>query len=147
MCFDYQTYLRDNLLPKIDRATMLVSLEARAPYLDGDLTAFAFSLPGQFKVRGLTTKWILKRAARRWLPPAVIRRRKHGLSVPISDLINGTLRKEVDRLLAPQRLRTQGLLNPNVVGQLLLEHRGGRFDVARGIWALVVLERWWEEWT
>jgi asparagine synthase (glutamine-hydrolysing) len=147
MHFDYATYLRDGLLPKIDRATMLVSLEARAPYLDRDVTAFAFALPSKLKVRRLTTKWLLKRVARRWLPPSVIGRRKHGLSVPISGLINGALGHEVGRLLSRERLQEQGLLNPNVVGQLLTEHRRGNFHQARGVWALFALQRWLEEWT
>ncbi|MBI4503487.1 MAG: asparagine synthetase B, partial [Gemmatimonadetes bacterium] len=147
MAFDYATYLRDGLLPKLDRATMLVSLEARAPYLDRDVTSFAFGLPPDAKVRGFTTKWLLKQAAARRLPASVVRRRKRGLSVPISTLINGALRQEVDRLLAPERLRREGLLNADSVGELLKEHRNGSFRLARGIWALVILERWIEEWT
>jgi asparagine synthase (glutamine-hydrolysing) len=147
MELDYQTYLRDDLLPKIDRATMLVSLEARAPYLDGDVTAFAFGLPSSARVHGLTTKWLLKRAASRWLPGSVIGRRKRGLSVPISGLINGALRTEVDRLLSPERLERPGLFNAKAGGQLLLEHRAGNYGLARGIWALVVFQRWMEEWT
>ena len=146
MSFDYRTYLRDGLLPKIDRATMLVSLEARAPYLDRDVTAFAFGLPSSAKVRGLTTKWLLKRTAQDWLPKSVIGRRKQGLSVPISGLINGALRTEVDRLLSPGRLERQGLFNAKAAGQLLQEHRAGNHGLARGIWALVVLQRWMEEW-
>jgi putative nucleotidyltransferase with HDIG domain len=147
MRFDYETYLRDGLLPKIDRTTMLVSLEARAPFLDPALVRFAFALPTRCKVRGFTTKWLLKRAARKWLPRSVIRRRKHGLSVPISHLMNGALRPEVDRLLAPPVLARQGLLNPGAVGQLLSELRGGNPAVARGVWALVVLQRWLEKWS
>ncbi|MBI4420872.1 MAG: asparagine synthase C-terminal domain-containing protein, partial [Gemmatimonadetes bacterium] len=146
MLWDYTTYLRDNLLPKMDRATMLESLEARAPYLDRDLAAFAFGLPSTFKVRHFTTKWLLRRVARRWLPEHMVRRAKRGLSVPISAWINGGLRPEVERLLAPERLRRQGLLNPEPVGQLLSEHRAGRYGHARGIWALFFLQRWLERW-
>ena len=147
MAFDYVTYLRDGLLPKIDRATMLASLEARAPFLDRDLSAFALALSARLKVRGLTTKWLLKRAARRWLDSGQIRRRKHGLSVPVSALINGALRSPVDRLLDPGLLRRQGLLNADKAGQLLGEHRAGNFRLGRGIWALVIFQKWVEEWT
>jgi asparagine synthase (glutamine-hydrolysing) len=146
MRWDYKTYLRDGLLPKLDRATMMASLEARTPYLDRDLVDFAFSLPLRFKLRGLTGKWILRRAARQKLPAAVTRRRKHGLSVPISGLINGPLAPVADRLLNRQRLEREGLFNPVAAGQLLGEHRRGNYRVARGVWALMIFQRWLEVW-
>src|SRR5207245_6387444 len=92
MLLYYRSYLRDNLLVKVDRATMLSSVEARAPFLDRDVTRFALSLPADFRVRRLTTKWILKKAAESWLPEDVIYRRKRGLSVPIASWINPRLR-------------------------------------------------------
>jgi asparagine synthase (glutamine-hydrolysing) len=147
MQWDYLTYLRDCLLPKLDRATMMVSLEARTPYLDPALVTFAFALPLRFKLRGLTGKWVLRRAARHRLPAAVIRRRKHGLSVPISRLINGPLASVVDRLFDQGRLGRQGLLNPSAAQQLLREHRHGNYHVARGLWALVIFQRWLECWS
>src|SRR2546430_2155987 len=99
MLLDYRSYLRDNLLVKVDRATMLSSVEARAPYLDRDVTRFALSLPADLRVRRTTTKWVLKKAAEKWLPKDVIYRRKRGLSVPIAGWINGGLRADVARLL------------------------------------------------
>jgi asparagine synthase (glutamine-hydrolysing) len=146
MELDYRTYLRDGLLPKVDRATMLVSLEARSPYLDRQVVDFAAGMPADLKVRGLTTKWILKRAARPLLPEAVIRRRKHGLSVPVATLMNTVLRQETDHLLAPDRLRRQGLLNAETASQLLQDLRGGNHYFARGIWAVLVLQKWMERW-
>jgi asparagine synthase (glutamine-hydrolysing) len=146
MLFDYLTYLRDQLLPKVDRATMLFSLEARSPYLDRDLTTFALGLPTSLKLRGITTKWLLKRVARRWLPRRITHRRKRGLSVPIATWINGELRTEVDRLLDGERLRAQGVLRGERVGQLLSEHRAGRANHARALWPLVVYQRWRERW-
>jgi asparagine synthase (glutamine-hydrolysing) len=146
MLTDYAGYLTCRLLPKLDRATMLVALEARAPYLDTDLSAFALSLPADVKVRGLTTKWLLKRIAETTLPPSLVRRRKRGLSVPIAAWLNGDMRGEVDRLLAPDRLRQQGLLSDVYVGRLVAEHRTGRANHARALWTLLVLERWLERW-
>jgi asparagine synthase (glutamine-hydrolysing) len=143
MLLDYRSYLRDNLLVKVDRATMLSSVEARAPYLDHHLTAFALSLPADLRVRGLTTKWVLKKAAEKWLPKNVIYRRKRGLSVPIANWINHGLRGEVDRLLAPERL---GLLNRQYVRNLLDEHRSGRANHAKPLWAIVMLQYWLENW-
>ncbi len=146
MLFDYLTYLRDNLLPKVDRTTMLVSLEARAPYLDRALTEFALALETRYRVRGLTTKWLLKRVARRRLPRRFVNRRKRGLSVPVGGWINDGLRTEVDRLLAPDRLRAEGLLRAPRVGQLLSEHRSGRVNHARALWPLVILQTWRDRW-
>lgn len=144
MLLDYRGYLRDNLLVKVDRATMLSSVEARAPYLDRDVTRFALSLPPSLRVRGLTTKWVLKKAAEKWLPKDVIYRRKRGLSVPIASWINGGLRAEVDRLLDPARLRARGIVNERYVGGLLAEHRAGRANHAKPLWAVVMLENWLE---
>jgi asparagine synthase (glutamine-hydrolysing) len=146
MLFDYLTYLPDDLLTKVDRATMLVGLEARAPYLDRDVTTFALGLPTQLRVRGLESKWLLKRLARRYLPAGIVERRKRGLSVPVAAWINGGLRTEVDRLLGFDRLEPSGLFDPTRVGQLLSEHRVGRANHARALWPLIVFERWRERW-
>ena len=146
MLLDYRSYLRDNLLVKVDRATMLSSVEARAPYLDRFLTAFALSLPPQLRLRHFETKWVLKKAAEKWLPRDVIYRRKRGLSVPIASWINHGLRAEVDRLLAPERLRREGVLSEQVVSRLLEEHRSGRANHAKPLWALVMLQYWRERW-
>ncbi|MBV8543370.1 MAG: asparagine synthase (glutamine-hydrolyzing) [Acidobacteria bacterium] len=146
MLLDYRSYLRDNLLVKVDRATMLSSVEARAPFLDRDVTRFALSLPTDLRIRRFETKWVLKKAAERWLPKDVIYRRKRGLSVPIASWINGGLRHEVDRLLAPARLRDQGLLDEQHVAGLLSAHRSGRANNAKPLWALIVLQYWIENW-
>jgi asparagine synthase (glutamine-hydrolysing) len=147
MLLDYRSYLRDNLLVKVDRATMLSSVEARAPFLDRDVTRFALSLPADLRVRRLETKWVLKKAAERWLPKDVIYRRKRGLSVPIANWINEGLRAEVDRLLAPERLRAQGLIDEKRAGELLAAHRSGRANNAKPLWALIVLQYWLENWS
>jgi asparagine synthase (glutamine-hydrolysing) len=146
MLLDYRSYLRDNLLVKVDRATMLSSVEARAPVLDRDVTKFALSLPTELRVRGLETKWVLKHAAERWLPKDVIYRRKRGLSVPVANWINHGLRNEVDRLLDTDRLRTEGLVNEIYVRRLLDEHRSGRANHAKALWAVIVLQYWREKW-
>jgi asparagine synthase (glutamine-hydrolysing) len=146
MLLDYRSYLRDNLLVKVDRATMLSSVEARAPFLDRDVTRFALSTPSDLRVRGITTKWVLKKAAETWVPKDVIGRRKRGLSVPVANWINHGLRAEVDRLLAPDRLRAQGLIKERVAGELLEAHRSGRANHAKPLWALIVFQYWLEKW-
>jgi len=146
MELDYATYLREGLLTKVDRATMLSGLEARSPFLNPRLVAFARALPTHRKVRGVATKRILREVARNRLPRWVARRRKRGLSVPVADLINGGLRDEVDRLLSPNRLRRHGLLPELPVAQLLAEHRSGRANHARPLWALLMFQYWLENW-
>jgi asparagine synthase (glutamine-hydrolysing) len=146
MLLDYRSYLRDNLLVKVDRATMLSSVEARAPFLDRDVTRFALSLPPDLRLRRFETKWVLKKASERWLPKDVIYRRKRGLSVPIASWINEGLRAEVDRLLGSERLRAQGLLDERHVGELLSAHRSGQANNAKPLWALIVLQYWMENW-
>ncbi|HEY2094199.1 MAG TPA: asparagine synthase (glutamine-hydrolyzing) [Thermoanaerobaculia bacterium] len=145
MLLDYTSYLRDNLLVKVDRATMLSSVEARAPYLDRSVTRFALSLPPNLRVHRFTTKWVLKKAAEKWIPKDVIYRRKRGLSVPVASWINGGLRSEVDKLLAPNRLRAHGI-NDVYVHQLLDDHRSGHANNAKALWAVVMLEAWFERW-
>ncbi|MBE0591412.1 MAG: asparagine synthase (glutamine-hydrolyzing) [Gemmatimonadales bacterium] len=146
MLFDYRTYLPDNLLAKIDRATMLVGLESRAPFLDREVSSFALGLPSGLRVRGLETKWLLKRVADRYLPTGTVRRRKRGLSVPIADWMNGGLRAETDRLLDRGRLSDTGVFDAEQVARILGEHRAGRANHARALWPLVVFERWRERW-
>jgi asparagine synthase (glutamine-hydrolysing) len=146
MLFDFRTYLPDNLLAKNDRATMLVGLESRAPFLDRDVVSFALGLPTHFRVRGLRTKWLLKRVADRYLPAGTVGRRKRGLSVPIASWLNGGLRGETDRLLDRGRLQAGGVFDAEQVARLLDEHRAGRANHARGLWPLVVFERWRERW-
>ena len=146
MLFDYRTYLRDNLLVKIDRTTMLSSVESRAPYLDHALTELALSLPDHLRVRGLTGKRVLKKAAERWLPKSTIYRRKRGLSLPVAEWMNGRLRGDVDRLLDPEYIRKQGLMNPVVVTRVLAEHRSGKINHGRALWALYILQLWLERW-
>ena len=146
MLVDYRSYLRDNLLVKVDRGTMLSSVEARAPFLDRDVTKFAMSLTPDLRVRRLETKWLLKKAAEKWLPTDVIYRRKRGLSVPVASWINRGLKGEVDRLLAPERLRAQGVINETYASNLLAEHRSGRANHARPLWALIMLQYWMDRW-
>jgi asparagine synthase (glutamine-hydrolysing) len=146
MLLDYRSYLRDNLLVKVDRATMLSSVEARAPFLDRDLTRFALSLPTSLRVKRFETKWVLKKAAETWLPKHVIYRRKRGLSVPVASWLNGGLRGEVDRLLDASRLQSQGLVNHQYVTELVTAHRANRANNAKPLWALLMLQYWLESW-
>ncbi|HEY3280311.1 MAG TPA: asparagine synthase (glutamine-hydrolyzing) [Gemmatimonadales bacterium] len=128
---DFVTYLPDDLLVKVDRATMLASVEARAPFLDRELMELVLPAPSRLKVRGFTSKAILKEAARGLVPDSVIGRRKRGLSVPVARWLNTGLAPLADRLLDTP---------------LLAEHRSGKANHARKLWPLLMLALWAENW-
>ena len=138
---DFLTYLPDDLLVKVDRATMMASIEARAPFLDREVMELALPAPSAVKVRGFTTKAILKAAARGLVPDYVIDRRKRGLSVPVARWLNAGLAAEADRLLTRPRL-----FPGTAAAGLLAEHRSGHRNHARKLWPLFVAERWAERW-
>lgn len=138
---DFLTYLPDNLLVKVDRGTMLASVEARAPYLDREVLELVLPAPSRLKVRGLATKVILKQAARGLVPRGVIRRRKRGLSVPVARwLARGLAPLAERRFAAPRLFPGAGL------AQLFAEHRTGRRNHARKLWPLLMAELWAERW-
>src|SRR2546429_6488808 len=138
---DFLTYLPDNLLVKVDRATMLASIEARAPYLDREVMELALAAPSALKVRGFTTKAILKEAARGLVPDAVIQRKKRGLSVPVARWLNAGLRSLADRHLAAPRVFPGA-----PTARLLAEHRSGARNNARKLWPILMAEIWAERW-
>jgi len=139
---DLGTFLADDILVKTDRASMATSLEVRVPYLDHELVEFAFRIPAGMKLRGLTGKWILRRAFRGRVPGAILRRRKSGFSVPIAAWLRHELRPVARDLLQPDRLRRQGLFRPEQVGRLLDEHESATADHGRALWALLMFQLW-----
>jgi asparagine synthase (glutamine-hydrolysing) len=145
MRLDYAGPLRERLLVKVDRATMRASLEARAPYLDPAVTRAARAAGGAH-VRGIGAKRLLREVARPILPRFILRRGKRGLSVPLYRWLNGPLAAAADRLLAPGRLATAGLVNPARVASLLAAHRAGRADHGRALWTLLVVQHWLSHW-
>jgi asparagine synthase (glutamine-hydrolysing) len=146
MVFDLQTYLAENLLIKLDRATMLNSIEARAPFLDRQVLDLGLRQPVDRAVGSVSTKIALKRAAEGLLPKEIIYRRKRGLSVPVADWLLGDLSAEVDELFDADRLRRQEMLRPEPVLAMLKEHRAGQADHGRRLWPLYMLQRWYRQW-
>jgi asparagine synthase (glutamine-hydrolysing) len=143
---DLHSYLCDDILPKLDRTSMAVSLETRVPFLDPDLVALAFRIPGRFKVSRGRTKWLLKDVAARRVPRECVRRPKQGFSIPIKAWLAGELAERVDALLAPTRLRSQGLFDPQTVARLRREHSAGAANHSHVIWSLVVFQAWADRW-
>src|SRR6266566_3072041 len=141
LALDLTGYLTDDLLPKLDRASMGASLEGRAPFLDHRLVEFACRLPVELKVRGLATKRVLRKAVADLVPPPIRRRVKRGLTVPLAAWLAGPLlpfaRTTLERL-DPRVIR------PEAVRALLDEHVARRRDNRRELWALIVLELWRE---
>jgi asparagine synthase (glutamine-hydrolysing) len=135
-------FLRDVILVKLDRATMLASLEARSPFLDDEVSELLLAIPSSSKLRGLTTKYVVKRVAERYLPRASVYQRKRGFRVPVAPLLRGPLRGWLTDLLAAPALRDSGLFQPQEVERRLSEHLLGRADHHRLLWSLACLQAW-----
>ena len=139
---DFGLYLQDDLLVKVDRASMLASLEARAPFLDHALAEYAASLPSSLKVRGMATKVVLRRAAARRVPPEVIHRRKRGFNIPFSRWLLHGLGERMRERFSQTRVRERGLFNPAGVSALIDEHLERRADHRRPLFSLLVFDLW-----
>ena len=125
--------------------SMAHSLEARVPFLDRAVVELARRIPPGLRMKRLTTKYLLRRAMRGRLPEAILSGRKKGFNVPMSGWLAGELRDFTHDVLAPTRLRRQGLLDPAAVGRLVAEHMTRQIDRSREIWALLYLVVWHDE--
>ena len=139
---DLRLYLQEAILVKVDRASMACSLEVRAPFLDYELVEFVMGLPSRLKLRGFTTKYILKKAMEKILPQKVINRPKKGFGVPIAKWVKGPLKGLFNDLLSVRRIRQEGFLNPEYVAQLLQDHLSNKKDNRKQLWTLLVWELW-----
>ena len=137
------TYLSEDLLVKLDRATMLTSLEGRVPFLDHTLVESMASLPTSYKFRGLDAKRVLKKAMENVLPKPVLRRPKKGFGIPLADWLRGPLRFLLDEHLQPEYLASQGLFAPGPVNRMVRQHLEGKADFRKQLWTLIVFQTWW----
>lgn len=144
MLWDMQGYLPDDIMTKVDRASMAVSLEARAPLLDYRLAEFAAALPEEFLISGGQGKCILRELLYRYVPSELIDRPKMGFSVPLGDWLRGGLRDWAEDLLAERRLREEGLLNAEGVRKLWRSHLSGN-DRKGELWAVLMFQAWLAE--
>jgi asparagine synthase (glutamine-hydrolysing) len=143
LCYEYsKLYLGAGVLTKVDRASMAVSLEARAPLLDREVVDYVTSLPSSFKLRGKVTKYLFKRALRGRLPDEILDRPKKGFGIPLGHWIYGPLREVFREVLAPEKVRAAGLFRPEVVKRLLDEHLAGKKDHRKLLWNLFMFEQW-----
>lgn len=139
---DAQTWLPDTYLEKVDKATMATSLEARVPFLDLDVIRFAARVPARLRIRGTTTKYLLRKLASSILPPSIAKQPKHGLSVPTAEWFRRPLLGYVREILLDSRTRRRGLFRSAAVEALIERHRTRQENCETQLWLLLVLELW-----
>ncbi|MGA1839539.1 MAG: asparagine synthase (glutamine-hydrolyzing) [bacterium] len=143
---DAKLYLQDDLLVKVDRASMANSLEVRVPFLDHTFVDFITHLPPEFKLRRLKTKYLLKKTAGPLLPKNIIHRPKKGFGIPVAKWIKGELRELFQDTFSPERIRREGLFNPVFISQMLDDHINGRVDHRKPLWTLFMFQQWQTRW-
>ncbi|HEY4502306.1 MAG TPA: asparagine synthase (glutamine-hydrolyzing) [Candidatus Paceibacterota bacterium] len=141
-----RTYLMDEVLVKVDRASMAHALEVRAPFLDYQLVDFVNTLPYEFKVKGLTTKYILKQLMRDVLPRNIVSRTKKGFSVPLSLWLQTDLKDLCNAVLAKEKIEQQGLFNYDFIEKIKNEHFTNVRNNSRKLWTLLSFSLWYERW-
>lgn len=141
---DINYYMAEDILTKVDRASMAVSLETRAPFLDPRVGQFAASIPLDYKLRGSKGKYILKKAVEHLLPHNILHRKKKGFGIPIADWLKGRLNPLMHDLLDAKRLKEQGLFDSDYVAKLIAEHEKGVASHHKQLWTLLVFQLWYD---
>ena len=144
MAYDLITYLPTDILTKVDRAAMAVSLETRVPFLDPDVIEFSASLPVEFKIRNGITKWALREVLYKYVPKDLIERPKMGFAVPLAEWLRGPLKDWAEALLDEKRLHQEGFFNVEFVRGKWLEHLSGKQNWHHQLWNVLMFQAWLE---
>jgi len=143
---DYKTYMADDILTKVDRATMSVGLEGREPFLDDKIIEFAAQLPNEMKYRAGEKKWVLKEITHKYIPKSMMDRPKMGFSPPITEWFRDELKSYFLHYLSHERLEKEGLFNPDEVIRLRDEYLSGKNVSVHRLWFILMFEMWYERW-
>ena len=141
-----KTYMSDDILAKVDRASMANSLEVRAPFLDTDFAAFAANIPASYKLRGSVSKWILKDALKAKLPEQTLRKGKKGFAVPVAKWLKDDLKGLLNDAFDKRKIEKEAIFDYNYIKALVDDFRLGRKDLRKEIWALFMFENWYDRW-
>lgn len=141
---DIKMYLEGNILAKVDRASMLHSLEVRVPLLNRRIVQFAQALPNLWKLHGFETKYFLKKTLEPWLPSTILHRKKKGFNFPVAEYLNSGLEELLGDTLSEEKLKVQGFFNHKKIQQLLSEHRTQRADHRKALWNILVFQLWYD---
>ena len=145
MFLDTITYMPDDILTKVDRAAMAVSLETRVPMLDQRVVEFAWSLPLNYKIRNGQGKWILRELLSKYVPRELVDQPKMGFGVPLHNWLRGPLLDWSQNLLDPIKLRNQGYFNAEAVLKKWNEHLSGKRDWQHHLWDILMFQAWLDE--